>query len=115
MLTVRRKALEPDIAVLELEGTLVMGPESKDVEAQIGQVLAAGSRKIILDLGAMSHLDSAGVGVIVKCFGQVKKAGGELRLARPQKIVAKIFQLTHVDKVIRMTETLEAAAENFSV
>jgi anti-sigma B factor antagonist len=57
-------------------------------------VLAKGSKKILLNLGNISYIDSSGIGELVSAFTSVKNAGGELKLLNLTKKVHDLLQIT---------------------
>ena len=62
-------------------------------------------KKIIFDLTGVT-----GIGIIVMSAGQVKQAGGELRLAGANKHVEQVLKLTSVEKLVSSSPTLAEAA-----
>ena len=85
MLEIQTRNLPPDIVVLEIAGRVMIGKECQQLESAIDALRAQQNKKIILDLSGVTHLDSTGVGIIVMSAGQVKQAGGELRLVVTNK------------------------------
>ena len=46
---------------------------------------------------ALDYADSSGSGMLVSCLTNVKKAGGELKLAGANPRIRRIFAMTGVD------------------
>ncbi len=103
----------PDLCNLEFKGKLLMGNDSRQVEWNISELVAAGVRRVIFDLSALDSIDSTGVGIIVMCHAKLQKAGGSLRIAGPRGIVLETLQMTHVDRLVPFFASAEAAAQNF--
>lgn len=112
MLEIQTKNIDPDVVVLEVTGRITMGRDAKQLEWETDNLLRENKRKIILDLTRVSHVDSTGIGIIVLSAGQIKQAGGRLRVCA-QGHVEKILQLTNVDKVVDLHPTLAAATAGF--
>ena len=72
--------------------------------------LAAGSRTFVFDLGSLDYADSAGIGTIVACLTQIKKAGGEMRVAAANPRLGRLFQMTGVDTLLSMYPSVAEAA-----
>src|SRR6202050_1684352 len=86
MLEIQTKQFPPAIVVLEITGRITIGRECKQLEwATDSLVHEKQQKKIIFDLSGVTHIDSTGVGIIVMSAGQVKEAGGQLRLAGANK------------------------------
>jgi anti-sigma B factor antagonist len=114
MLEIQTKHLSPDIVVLEINGRITIGRECKQLEwATETLVREKKEKKIIFDLSGVTHIDSTGVGIIVMSAGQVKEAGGELRLAGANKHVEQVLKLTSVDKIVSWNPTVTEAAVGF--
>ncbi|HTM36661.1 MAG TPA: winged helix-turn-helix domain-containing protein [Terriglobales bacterium] len=112
-LDVQRKRIVPDVALVELEGKIVYGPECRQLEWLVAELLEEGDRKIIFDLSRVNHVDSTGVGIIVMCSGKVKGAGGELRFVGAEGHVKEVLKLTDVGKILRLYPRRSEALEGF--
>jgi len=114
MLEIETKHLPPDIVVLEIKGRITIGRECKQLEwATDSLVREKQEKKIIFDLTGVTHIDSTGVGIIVMSAGQVKQAGGELRLACANPHVAQVLKLTSIDKLVAWNTSVTEAAGGF--
>jgi anti-sigma B factor antagonist len=59
-------------------------------------------KKVIFDFSGVTNVDSTGFGVIVMSAGQVKKAGGELRVAGATGQVQQVLKMTNVHQIIAL-------------
>ncbi|HVA71992.1 MAG TPA: STAS domain-containing protein [Candidatus Limnocylindrales bacterium] len=109
----KKKQIKPGVAVLEMRGRILMGPDCKIIEKEIDELIAANETRVIFDLSGVSQIDSAGVGQVVKSFTRLKKSGGELRLAGVTGMLDGVFKMTQVHKVIGMYPTPGDASEAF--
>lgn len=110
-LNIQRRLIEPDNVVVEIVGRIVAGPECQQIEWLISDLLSQEEKKVIFDISGVSHIDSTGVGIIVMCFGKMKKAGGDLRVAGARGIVEEVLKMTKVDRIISSYPTAAAAVE----
>ena len=113
MLEIHTKHVQPDIVVLELAGRITIGRDSKQLEWTTDNLLRENHKKIIFDLTGVTHIDSTGIGIIVMSAGQLRNAGGGLRLACAQGHVEQVLKTTNIDKVVRLHPTATAAAADF--
>jgi len=72
-----------------------------------------GRKKVIFDMSGVTNLDSTGIGIVVMSAGQLKKAGGELRVAGATAHVEEVLKMTNIDKIVVLHPTTAAAAANF--
>ncbi len=64
------------ITILDLSGRITLGDGSVTLRDAIRDLLAKGSKQILLNLGDISYIDSSGIGELVSGFTSVKNAGG---------------------------------------
>jgi len=113
MLEIQTKQLPPDVVVIEAAGRITIGRECKELEWAVAKLLKENHKKIIFDLNAIDRMDSTGIGIVVMCAGQVKAAGGELRVACGEGHVADVMRMTAVDKILVWRPTPSEAAAGF--
>ena len=102
-----------DVAVLVLRGSIHTGPDCRRVEHEVEEFLQSGKKRVIFDIAGVTHIDSAAIGALVRCYAKLKTAGGMLRLAGCCGMVDTSLKLTRVDKVIGMFPDTTSAAEDF--
>jgi|SRR5919198_786541 anti-anti-sigma factor len=113
-LEVQRKHIEPDVALVEVVGKVVYGPECQQIEWLTAELLEEGEKKIIFDISRVHHIDSSGLGIIVMCSGKVKEAGGELRIAGAEGHVKTVLKITEVAKILALYPSRADALEGFA-
>ena len=113
MLEIQAKDLQPDVVVLEITGRITLGRECKQLEWAVDNLVGEGRKKVIFDLSGVTNIDSTGIGIIVMSAGQVKKAGGELRVAGANAHVLGVLKMTNVDQIVGLHPTTVAAAAGF--
>ncbi|HUO25675.1 MAG TPA: STAS domain-containing protein [Candidatus Aquilonibacter sp.] len=112
-LTLETKHLDPDIVVLELTGRITMGNDCRRVEWTASKLLEENRKKIVFDLSNVTHVDSTGIGIIVTIAGQMREAGGALRIAGASDHVQHVLKMTNVDQIVGLHPTAAAAAAAF--
>ena len=73
MLTIRIRQ-EADVVILDLDGILDGGPQSRQVKDRVKEILQDGTRKIVLNLSAVEWANSLGIGVLIASFVSAKRA-----------------------------------------
>ncbi len=104
-----------DVVVLKISGRITLGRDCQQVEWKVEDLVKEKKSKLVLDLSAVEHVDSAGVGIIMMCYGKTKKSGGDLRLACVTGNVEKILRTVSLDRIFQFYPTAEAAAESFAI
>ncbi len=72
--------------------------------------LGAGERYFVVDFGAASFVDSAGLGALVRLYKRVRIGEGDVCLARVPTGVTKVLELTRLSRVFEIYPTVEEAA-----
>ena len=108
-------AMEPraaGVAVARFTGRLdfTSAPEAK---GQFTGAIAAGHRKLIVDLSKVEFVDSAGLGSLIGGMRSARQAGGDLRIANPTSQVTMLLSLTSLDQVLKVHPTIEEAVGGF--
>jgi anti-anti-sigma factor len=106
--------IEPDITVVEISGHLNLGNNLVAIEGLIKRLIQEGARKLILDLASLDYVDSAAIGMLVSCNGQMDTAGGQIRMAGVRGSVAKVFDTVHMQKIARLDADLAASCNYLS-
>ena len=110
----KTRKVEPDLTVVELTGHLNLGNELMSVETAVKRLIDEGSRKLVIDLSKLDYIDSAGIGMLVACNGQMDRVGGKLRVAGAQGTVAKSFEVVHMDRITSLDGDVDAACRNLT-
>lgn len=77
-------------------------------EAHCQQTIAEGERSLILDLGALEYLSSAGLRGILATAKAVGAAGGEFTLANAQGLVREVLDISGFLRMFRVLDSLDA-------
>jgi len=96
-----------DVDVLDIEGRIVLGEESNSFREKVKGLLAAGKKKIVLNLAQVSYIDSAGLGTLVSTFHSAKSQGATLKLV---SLGAKFKEVLQVTKLMTVFDTYENEA-----
>jgi anti-sigma B factor antagonist len=64
----------------------------------VSELKDAGGERVILDLGELDFIDSTGLGALVAALKRFQDVGGDVTLADLRPRVAKLLELTGLDK-----------------
>jgi anti-sigma B factor antagonist len=101
--------LESGAAIVTITGRLTIGRELERLEGVVKELLAKGHTRLVFDLSALDYSDSSGIGSIVSCLSDVKRAGGEIRLAGANSRLQRLFKITGVDGLMSMYQSVKEA------
>jgi anti-anti-sigma factor len=111
ILKIEKRQLENGVTVIELGGRVALGRESGHIEPEVVGAINAGAKMVIVDLAAVSHIDSTGIGVLAYCFGKATQAGTEFRIAGERDSVLNVFQVTRLVHVVPFFPDLDSALQ----
>lgn len=103
-----------DVVVIDVSGRITLGEGSSSLRDGIRDLLNKGQRKILLNLGDVSYIDSSGIGELVSGYTSVANQGGKLKLLNLTKRVRDLLQITKLYTVFDVFDDEAAAIRSFS-
>lgn len=100
-----------DVTILDMDGKVTIGEGSVALRSAIRRLLGEGKKKILLNLGSVSYVDSSGIGELVSSFTAVNKEGGTLKLLN---LTQKIQDLLAITKLLTVFDVYENEGEALS-
>lgn len=91
----------PKSATVAIEGVLDC-TGSVWARKALDELIAGGCLEIVIDLKEVAGIDSLGIGVLLSAWWQVRNAGGNLVLWRPQGLVRWGIENLGMDEVIEV-------------
>jgi anti-sigma B factor antagonist len=102
------------VTIVDLSGRITLGEGSVILRDTIKDLLGKGQKKILLNLGDVSYIDSSGIGELVSAFTSVRNQGGELKLLHLTKKVHDLLQITKLYTVFDVKDDEATAISAFS-
>jgi anti-sigma B factor antagonist len=102
------------VAILDLSGRITLGEGSVTLRDAVKDVLAKGSKSILLNLADVNYIDSSGLGELVSAYTSVKNQGGELKLLHLTDKVHDLLQITKLYTVFDIKDDEASAIGSFS-
>jgi anti-sigma B factor antagonist len=97
------------VAVLALDGRIVLGEETSALREKVKSLLAEGKKNIVLNLSKVTEIDSSGLGALVTAHSSVKSGGGTLRLCNLGSRSNELLQITKLYTIFEVSDTEEDA------
>lgn len=101
------------VTVVDMSGRITLGEGSVILRDTIRDLLSRGNKKILLNLGDVTYIDSSGIGELVSAFTSVRNQGGELKLLNLTKKVHDLLQITKLYTVFDIKDDEAAAVQSF--
>ena len=103
-----------DVSVVDVAGRITLGEGSSALRDLMREMVGKGQKKILLNLGEVSYIDSSGIGELVSGFTTVTNSGGELKLLNLNKRVKDLLQITKLYTVFDVHEDEAGAIRSFA-
>lgn len=108
----RKSLSDTSVTILDIKGDLA--DQTADEMAQaLRRLLAAGRRKIILNLGGTDLISTRGIAECIAAQKRLRERGGELKIAGASTELKRIFELVALEKVIECHPEVRNAVESF--
>lgn len=101
MLATRSKSLKNGVVCVSFEGELDLH-NAADLLAELERVTEEGDRGVVLDLSAVSSLDSTILGVLVVVQRRLERHGRHLFVIAPAPETRRPFETTGLDRTLRV-------------
>jgi anti-sigma B factor antagonist len=102
------------VTIVDLSGRITLGEGSTMLRDIVRDIISKGNRKILLNLGDVTYIDSSGIGELVSAFTTVRNGGGELKLLNLTKKVHDLLQITKLYTVFDIKDDEANAIQSFS-
>jgi anti-sigma B factor antagonist len=101
------------VTIVDLSGRITLGEGSVLLRDMVRDLVTKGQRKILLNLGDVTYIDSSGIGELVSAFTTVRNQGGELKLLNLTKKVHDLLQITKLYTIFDVKDDEAAAVAAF--
>jgi len=101
------------IVAIGCSGRIVLGEESSLLRDEVKKTLQDGAKRIVLNLGEVSYIDSSGLGTLVALHTTALNSGATIKLANLTKRVGDLLQVTKLLTVFEVHSSEYEALEAF--
>src|ERR1700744_4882447 len=102
-----------DVAVLDLDGKITLGENTGILRDELRSLLAQGNKHIVLNMGEVSYVDSAGLGELVGAYTTATNQGGAVKLLNMQGKMKDLMQITKLHTIFPAFDTGPPAVASF--
>jgi len=103
-----------EITVIDLSGKFSAGDGTGQLKDKVTSLVFQGEKKIILNVGTLSYVDSAGLGEMVASHAAATRGGSTLKLANIGKRLQDLLVMTKLLAVFESHDSEEAAVASFA-
>lgn len=101
------------ITLFDMKGRLTAGEEVSTFRAAFERVASNPEPRLILNLVHLEYIDSTGLGAMVMCSTQLKKAHGVAKLVHLNRRNMELLVLTKIDTIFEVFDDETDAVNSF--
>jgi anti-sigma B factor antagonist len=103
---------EKGVTVFLLEGRVDTAGAS-EMDQALQAAVAQGKHKLVLDMGQVSYISSAGLRTLADIVTRNREAGGDLKLVALNPKVLRVLRIIGFDRFFSIHDTVEEALADF--
>ena len=103
-----------DVRIIDFHGKILIGQGDDPLREAVRELVDAGHTKVILNLIDTPYVDSAGLGEISRCFIQLSRIGGRLKLLNPTRQIQDLLAITKLLTVFETYDSEDEAVKSFA-
>ena len=102
-----------DVTILTPKGMLLGGKETDELQDKIKELSEAGNRKLLVNLGQTTFMNSVSLGVLIAGHTNYAKRDAKMKLCAVDKKIQNIFVVTKLSLVFDVYNTEDEALKSF--
>jgi anti-sigma B factor antagonist len=103
-----------DVTILDLTGRLVLDEGDAMLRARVNGLIDQSRLKIVVNMQAVTYVDSCGVGALVEKYVSVRRQGGDVKLLHLTPRSRRILEITGLLNVFEAYNTEAEAVSSFT-
>jgi anti-sigma B factor antagonist len=100
--------------VITFKGNVMGGPDAVSLNEKLHELIEKDQTNVVADLGKVKFMNSSGLGMLIGGLTTMRKAGGDLRLARPTDKIESLLVVTKLITVFKHFKSVDEAVESYS-
>jgi len=101
------------VAIVDFGGRITLGEGGVLLRDTVRQLVEQGHKKIMLNLGRVTHIDSSGIGELVRALTAVRSRGGELKLVNVSLPVNEVLRITRLATLFDIAQNETTGTASF--
>lgn len=107
-----RREGERPVSVISLRGTIET-TNAAGLEDTLERIIGERCYRIVVHLGGVSYISSAGWGIFISEIKRIRRNGGDIKLAAMVPDVREVFELLEFNSILKPFESIDEAIRDF--
>ncbi len=103
---------ENGIAIFKLNESRFDSQIAGLVKAEFTILLTEDVNKLVVDMSEVEYCDSSGLSSLLLAFRIIQSQEGHIRIAAPQKSVRTLIQISQLDRILPIYDSVEEAVKD---
>ncbi len=104
---------EDGVVIVEPKGKIMGGPESTELHDLLHDLIEKEKKYVVIDLSKVDWMNSTGLGLLISGLTTLRKAGGELKLAKVTDKIQSLLTITKLITIFKSFDSVEEAVKSF--
>lgn len=100
---------ESGLPIVSISGSCTMEQSTRIGEELEPLATDPAVKVLIIDLRDLDFIESSGLGDVIAAYQNCRKRGAELRLVGPAPAIMRVLEITRLDQLFRICDSLESA------
>jgi anti-sigma B factor antagonist len=102
------------VIVLDVKGALTLTDGADLLRDKVRSLLQQGHKHVLVNLGDVPYMDSAGLGELVQSYATTTRQGGQLKLLNTTKRIHDLLVITKLSTVFDLFDNEAVAVRSFT-
>jgi anti-sigma B factor antagonist len=101
------------VAILDVSGKLMGGPDADVFKETIRNLLDEGFKNVVVNMSQVPFINSTGLGILISAYTTLRKEDGVLKLANVTERIDSLLMITKLGTIFETYSSEEKAVESF--
>ena len=104
---------ENDVVIFKLNESRFDAVIAGMIKAEFTIILSEDVNKLVVDVSEVEYCDSSGLSALLLAFRILQAEDGEIKIAAPKKSVRTLIEISQLDKILPIYNSVEEAIKDF--
>jgi anti-sigma B factor antagonist len=109
-----RAGQDNSLTLLTLSGTIET-TNASGLEDTMARIINEQCYRIVVDLGGVTYISSAGWGIFISEIKRIRRNGGDIKLASMTPEVREVFELLEFNSILKPFNDTDSAVSDFAI
>lgn len=102
-------------SIIVLKGSLLADIQTREILDKVSELVQEGKVNFVVDMAQLKFINSSGLGMLLTCLLKSRKNRGDLVLANVPEQVSNLLNITKLNSVFTIAESVNEAKAKFKV